>query len=74
MNYDKVIDFVNSVFGSNGKLANMTIKEFGIDVYKMHECTECGTKSDNIRSTSLCCDCQIVELMNLLHDYEEGLR
>lgn len=37
---------------------------------KLHLCTECGQQTDNIRSTSMCADCQIVELMRMLEDCE----
>jgi len=31
VDFDKIVDFVNNVFGSNTGLANETLKEFGID-------------------------------------------
>jgi len=38
---------------------------------KLHECAECGKDTDNPHSTSMCYDCQIILLLNLLDDCEK---
>jgi len=41
------------------------------EILGTHLCTECGGYDDNPHSTSMCRDCQIVQLMHNLDDCEK---
>ena len=38
----------------------------------VHICTDCGREDDNVHSTSLCRECQLVLMLNLADDSEKS--